>query len=1086
MRKRLTRFLAGTLALGVWMSALNLPAYAVAPDALPDPQEPAAYSLTLQIEEVEGPSETDDSSEAAIDTETSTETTTSTDPETGDVTTKTTTETTWEGTDEDGLTVEGSGTKTESVTTGTETTEGPLPGQTTTTTTTETTWDETSQETGEGKTDTPDAGTEIGKETETTVTGEESKTDSVTADAQGRPVEESGSAKGSETTTIVTTDERVHTEDVSAETKVEEGKPTVTKQEEHTDVKEDSKNTTTLPSETLDVDGNYAGTEVTLRPGDEDKTVTIPVDTSKYEPAIEEGVVKKKDGEDNVTSITTTAKTVGDDGKTTGYTVTTTYPDKPGETVTETVTYKRDDKGNYVGYTSKTVVSKPYLTETKEEVEETKHTGPTTVKDDEQPEQKEPEEVTIILVPEKPAESETKDAEGNTTKVTVENLYDTDGKTVIGYQVKTTVTDAKGTQVSTASESVWGTRTTVTTEAVTTYTTTEKKTEHVTTITTEQFSQAVTEKGVTITATPGSLTASMGAVQGNVVVDYETLATLLPKLTNNKSGTTNEDTDLYNRPDATNNGKPYTYDPNGGYFQWLGEDGIESAFRVYTPPEGSNGEVTTWQAHQFVLKGPDDKSYYVYCTDFEVSPKPTADYDVIRMEDAEYYQGSDEEHIRAIALNGYWGTAAGSDPDNPNLGSLEAFKKMLSEADIKDEQGNALDIDSITPGMALTATQAAIWYYGNSGDRKLNDKYITGQYYNGGNSFTAATGQEARTINAIYGYLIGLKEEATTDNTLIDEDDFAQEVKIKLNGKVNTDTLNTSGPSSEQQTDKYSADLTFTMALNVVPDKLDGSLVVQVVQVDSEGNIVKVLGDGLLNGGTSESLQHNNVKYNEDNTYTFSNLELESGAKLQLKLDGTQNLQEGVYLFRASGGYKESQTFIGVGDVKQEVNLNVELEFNVTDPVATQTTETKAYDQLYETITTAEFDRKTTVTVKSAEVTVTQETTDELHREWENEYKRTYTYDEPSTPENPDKPDQPEKPVIPVVPVIPVIPVTPEVPAEVEEISVKPELPAATPQATLPQTGQNWAAAWLLGALGVLLTSAGVVSAKRRKDEHEA
>lgn len=1064
MKKRLTRFLAGTLAFGVWIGALNLPAYAVAPDALPEPQEPAAYSLTLQIEKVEEPSETDSLSEAAIETDTSTDTTTSTDPETGDVTTTTTTETTWSGTDEDGLTVEGSGTKTETVTTGTETADGPLPGQTTTTTTTETTWDETSQETGEGKTDTPDAGTEIGKETETTVTGEESKTDSVTSDAQGRPVEESGSTKGSETTTIVTTDERVHTEDVSAETKVEEGKPTVTEQEEHTYVEEGSESTTTLPSETLEIDGSeYEGKEVTLRPGDKDKTVTVPVDTSKYEPAIEEGVVEKKDGEDNVTSITTTAKTVGDDGKTTGYTVTTTYPDKPGETVTETVTYKRDDKGNYIGYTSKTVVSEPYLTGTKEEVKETEHTGPTTVKDDEQPEQKEPEEVTIILVPEKPAESETKDAEGNTAKVTVENLYDTDGKTVIGYQVKTTVTDAKGTQVSTASESVWGTRTTVTTEAVTTYTTTETKTEHVTTITTEQFSQAVTEKGVTITATPGNLTASMGAVQGEPEVLYNTLQSLIPNFNTDNKGYFDGDNNLYYRPNQAD----VSYDNSKEPVQWLGEYGIESTIRVDTP----EGNI---QAHQFILKDKDGKSYYAYCTDLKVDAIPF-DYNVARLEKSGYYGEGAEDHVRAIALNGYWGTETGT-------GSLDEFKNMLQKAQENGKLDGSLDINAITPGMALTATQAAIWYYGNSGEDKLSDQEITGRFYTSPNNYREANESEAKTINAVYKYLISLEEEATIDNTLISKDDFAKEVNLKINKK---NEVPEGANESESSKSSYDVDLSFTMGLDVDSD-VDGDLTVSVVLLDQDGRPVlgedgkpKTLATGKLNGENSDGLTYDK----KNNSYTFSGLTLESGAKLDLKLDGTQNLQEGVYLFSANGGYNKAQTFVGVGNVQQEVNLNVELEFNVTDPAATQTAETTTYKQLYEEITTAEFDRKTTVTVKSAEVTVTQETTDELNRAWESEYKRTYTYDEPGTPENPDKPDQPEKPVIPVVPVVPV---TPEVPAEVEEISVKQEIPTVTPQATLPQTGQNWAAAWLLGALGALLTSAGVVSAKRRKDEHEA
>lgn len=1078
MKKRFARPLAGLLAFSVCLGNLALPVFAEGPE-LPSDEAPADYSLTVYIENTE-----DTDVPSAVDTTSSTETISLTDPETGDVTATTTTQTQWSGTNEDGLDVEGQGTRTETVTTGTETTDGPQPGQTTTTTTTETEWSETSEETGSGETDIPNAGTTIETETKTEETGSESKIDSVTTDAQDRVVAESGSYEGSETTKTETTDERTHTETVSAETKVEEGKPTVKEQEEH--IYKDEESVTPSPSappEYLDINGSdYAGTEVTLHPEDKDVTATIPVDTSKYEPVVEEGEVPGTDADGNE-YVQETVKTTGEDGKTiTGYTVTTTYPEKPGETVTETVVYDRDADGNFTGYTSTTVVSKPHLDKTETSSQVTDHTGPITVEDADQPEPQAPEEVTIILVPEKPAESETTDAAGNTTKVTVENLYDTDGKTVIGYQVKTTVTGADGKQVSAASKSVWGTRTTVTTTTVTNYTTTETTTEKVTTVKTEQFMQGVTESQVEIYATPGELKASMGAVEGSVVADYATLATLLPQLINDKSGTTDTKTDLYNRPDAKDDkGNPYTYNENGSYFQWLGEDGIESAFRVYTPaytptkPGETGGEEKTWQAHQFVLEGPKDENgnssrYYVYCTDFEISPKPNANYDVVRMEESGYYADGDEEHIRAIALNGYWGTADGEDLDDPNAGSLEAFKKMLREADIKDEKGNPVDIDSITPGMAVTATQAAIWYYGNSGDQKLDDKYITGKYYDGSN-FRDATGTEARTINAIYCYLIGLEEEATTDNTLISEDDFAQEVKIKLNGKVNTDAQNTSASSPEP--DKYDVDLTFTMALNVVPSGLDGSLVVQVVQVDGNGNVIGVLGSGKLNG---ENDENSKLKYNGDNTYTFSGLELASGAKLELKLDGTQNLQEGVYLFRASGGYKDSQTFIGVGDVEQDVHLNVGLEFNVTDPIAAQYTSTTTYNQLYETTTTTEFDRKTTVTVKSAEITVTEKTTDELHREWEGEYHRTYTYEEPDKPDKPDKPEKPENPDKPVIPVVP------GTPAGIEEISV----PAAASQETLPQTGQNWALTGLLGALGALLVSAGLLSEKRRKNENEA
>lgn len=1079
MKKRFARPLAGLLAFSVCLSSFALPALAEGPELSSDEGD-AEYSITLYIEEGEDEPEQTGSGDASpteedetdagtaggtVETVSSTEEETVTDPETGAVTTTTTTKTEWSGTDEDGLDVEGEGTRTETVTTGTETTDGPQPGQTTTTTTTDTVWKEEAGQTGAGETDSPDPGTTIETETKTEVTGSENRTDSVTTDAQDRVVEEFGSYEGSETTTTGTTDERTHTEIVSAETKVEEGKPTIKEQEEHTYIDESSVTPSpSAPPEELDIDGdNYAGTEVTLTPGGTDST-EIPVDTSKYEPTVTPEETSGTDA-DGKAFVKKTVLTTSEDGKTTtGYTVTTTYPGKPGETVTETVVYDRDADGNFIGYTSTTVVSKPHLDKTETSSEVTVPTESITVEDAEQPEPEEPEEVTIILVPEKPAESETTDAAGNTTKVTVENLYDTDGKTVIGYQVKTTVTGADGKQVSTASESVWGTRTTVTTTTVTNYTTTETTTEKVTTVKTEQFMQGVTESKVEIRATAGELKASMGAVNGETEVLYDYLETLQSAYDASQKGTYDDDNDLYYRGNKKKPDDTYaSYNPDGETIQWLGEYGMESTFRVAT-----NSYSPGYQAHQFILKDAEGNLYYAYCTDLEVDATP-AEFNVARLEDSGFYKEGDEAHIRAIALNGYWGTESGT-------GSLEEFKKTLAASGkFTTEQ-----LDKITPGMAVTATQAAIWYYGNSGNDSLSDKFVTGWHFTSATGHVDATSEEATLINAMYQYLIALEEKPTTDNTLINQDVFAQEVKIKLNGKVGTNTQNTSDSGSEEG--KYDVDLTFTMGLEVVSGENGDDLIVSVVLLDKDGKQVTgedgkpiTVATGTLNGENSTGLKYDS----KTNSYTFSNIVLESGTKLDLRLDGTQNLQEGVYLFSAKGGYTEAQTFVGVGAAKQNVSLNVNLEFNVTDPVATQSTTTTTYNQLYETTTTTEFERLTTVTVKSAEITVTEQTTDEQHREWEGEYHHTYTYDEPEKPESPDEPDKP------VIPFIPVVPVVPETPAEVEEVSVKTEIPAA-PQATLPQTGQNWAMVGFLTFAGVLLAGAGVRTGKRREDEHEA
>lgn len=402
-----------------------------------------------------------------------------------------------------------------------------------------------------------------------------------------------------------------------------------------------------------------------------------------------------------------------------------------------------------------------------------------------------------------------------------------------------------------------------------------------------------------------TVTGWMGQVEDSSSFDPGTLTTFLPGVANAGDGTIILNKDLYNRPYIL---KEYNASLEQ-HFQWLGEYGLESAIRIKAD------DVDTWQPHQFVLQGADGQKYYVYCSDFEVSPAAGAPYNMQRLEDADFIEHEDK--LRAIALNGYWGVAnTGSDPSTPSTGSLDAFRQMLVEANIVTLEQSA----QITDGMALAATQAAIWYYANSGSTRLSPDDVVGKYYQGGSLFSVTEAGKKEIVNRIYQYLIGMDgQKADAGNTLLTKDDFAKEIRLTVHEK-------------ETGTEKYNTDIGVTMT--IIPDNTTSSLVVYVMAGAEQVAAFRLCGDA----SGDDQKQIGKAVYNGDGSYTLKGVKLASGISVTLNLTGTQNLQNGVYLFHCDVSDifpNGSQTFIGAGSASQAVDLSIHFGFTVADPVVT-------------------------------------------------------------------------------------------------------------------------------------------------------
>lgn len=303
-----------------------------------------------------------------------------------------------------------------------------------------------------------------------------------------------------------------------------------------------------------------------------------------------------------------------------------------------------------------------------------------------------------------------------------------------------------------------------------------------------------------------------------------------------------------------------------------------------------------------------------YCAD-QITPAVKDNYyNIQNLEDAVYYTPAQARKVRTVALNGYWGQASG-------MGSLASMKaKLAASGEFTDAE-----LAMLTDGVAMTATQYAIWHYtnNNTGDKRIS-AYATSE--SGGISRVSEDQKDSvDLLFKVYHYLVKLDPESvenTTANAVINKANFLTNLgvinAVLIEGHANNADAN-------ENNDAFIADVVFTMG--VLPKAGNGDdLSVQIV--DEAGNV-------LATGRIAGELQTGEVQLEGNNgTYAFKGLELIEGSqKLRVKLAGHQELRQGVYLYTHESGYETSQTLVGIaeGTHTVDVALDWDLKFSVTD-----------------------------------------------------------------------------------------------------------------------------------------------------------
>jgi len=329
-------------------------------------------------------------------------------------------------------------------------------------------------------------------------------------------------------------------------------------------------------------------------------------------------------------------------------------------------------------------------------------------------------------------------------------------------------------------------------------------------------------------------------------------------------------------------------------------------------------------AQQFVLV---DKTtgevITTYCADLATGTQDGFGYNIVNLEDSTYYSDDQAEMIRAIAKNGYWGTESGT-------GSLEAMKVMLKEAGFSDEE-----LASLNDGVALTATQMAIWSCSNH----MAGTEFVNSHYNAGN-VPADKEDEVKLMFKIFEHLkalapVSYEGEETTADTIINAQNFLDgDMEITVLEKAEDHENNR---DDDDTNDAYTTTLSF--ALVVEPSTENGDDLVVTV-VNGHGDVVakgRVAGD---DSKDKDDPTFTGITDHGKGNYSFENITMIEGDQaFNITLEGIQNLKEGVYLYTSevlnadTPDEVSSQTMVGTakGDHGVKVSQNIEFSFEVED-----------------------------------------------------------------------------------------------------------------------------------------------------------
>ena len=315
----------------------------------------------------------------------------------------------------------------------------------------------------------------------------------------------------------------------------------------------------------------------------------------------------------------------------------------------------------------------------------------------------------------------------------------------------------------------------------------------------------------------------------------------------------------------------------------------------------------TWMPNEFYNYG--TSNYLVaYCCDAEVNAHRGMHYKRVNLEDADYYTEENAKHIRTIILNSY-----------PFV-SIEEMKQFLVDNGFDPEMTRKL-----TRSDLIAAVQWAVWHYSN---------YVGDAAYTG----TAAV-IEARDRRD-YLLLPSLHDYRNEDWTwyLVAPGDYyscsAYRYTFYEDIQERVDALTQfllSLPGTEPD-DKQIAISSIEIARTALIPGEDGTFEIDLNVFLNHGTTsaedsVMLDAYSLSEDGTVTRSIPKPVEVNGKTVYKLT-VQAKDGDTVNVIVNGTQELERGVYFYETAGGHEESQCFVNVAEGSTRVHAEKAFTFN--------------------------------------------------------------------------------------------------------------------------------------------------------------
>ena len=292
-----------------------------------------------------------------------------------------------------------------------------------------------------------------------------------------------------------------------------------------------------------------------------------------------------------------------------------------------------------------------------------------------------------------------------------------------------------------------------------------------------------------------------------------------------------------------------------------------------------------------------------YCCDKETGLEQSTDYKRVNLEDSDYFDEDEAQHIRAILENSY-----------PYV-TMDEMKAWLVEMGMEEDFVSTLNRSDF-----IAAIQMAIWSYANINDAAADGlEYFasidiprnTGLYFTPLHDFTNEMwewypGKRTRSfdrraqyrVNTLGNFLIGLEAlPATREQIVISEVEVVRTELVAEHDGI--------------------YDITVYVTLNGGGDERDNLTITAMSYTENE--------DGSI---TATDAQYHQA--NSENGFYTIDLSARGGDLIRVEIEGEQYLAKGAYFYAPEGEREASQSLVGIAEGYTHVRAEKETVF--TEP----------------------------------------------------------------------------------------------------------------------------------------------------------